>query len=75
MVIRIAVYAALFMIFWVLGYALCYVLHCKPDTQNNVGQLLMIEDDGAPMFMLEINAGKADQIKPGQDIILTVTRP
>lgn len=74
MVIRILVHAALFMLFWLFGYALCYVIHNKKQDPRNVGQLLMIEDDDAPMFMLEINAGQLPSIRPGEDIILTVTR-
>ena len=70
MVLRILVC----LIFLLIGYMLCYLMHKRND-QNNVGNLLMIEDEESPMFMLEINAGKINQIKPGRDIILTVTRP
>ena len=69
--VNILVNVVFLIMFWILGYAFCYIFK-KP---RKVGTILIVEQENEePTLLLEINQGMRDSIVPGNVIELDVDK-
>lgn len=69
--VSILVHIVALIIFWILGYAFCYVFRNK----ESVGTILIVEQENEePALLLEINKGMKENIVPGKIIQLSVDK-
>ena len=60
----------MFIIFWFLGYAVCYAWHKK----DAIGNILIVDDEGEKTLMLEVYERRSQEIRPGNIVKLTVKK-
>lgn len=69
--VNVLVHIVALIIFWILGYAFCYIFR-KPA---HVGTILIVEQENEePAVLLEIDKGMKEKLIPGTTIQLNVDK-
>ena len=67
--VKIIVYTLALVIFWIIGYACCYIF----NKGELIGNLLIVKQENEePVLLLEVNKGKKEEIVPGRMVQLKV---